>query len=65
MYSLEAEYLVLGSISHSCAEQIAVCTDEGYKITQKQNPLVLADLDLDGILDALVNNGALVCSESS
>ena len=30
-----------------------------------ENPLILVDLDSDGILDAIVNNGALVCSESS
>ncbi len=47
------------------AEQIAVCTDDGYEVTQKQNPLILADLDSDGILDAVVNNGALICSQSS
>ena len=47
------------------AEQITMCTDDGYEVTQKQNPLILADLDSDGILDALVNNGALVCSDSS
>jgi len=47
------------------AEQMQSCTDEGHEVTQKQNPLILADLDSDGILDAIVNNGALVCSESS
>lgn len=47
------------------AEQTALCTDDGFEVTQKQNPLILVDLDSDGILDALVNNGALVCSESS
>ncbi len=44
------------------AEQMQSCTDEGHEVTQKQNPLILADLDSDGILDAIVNNGALVCS---
>ena len=42
-----------------------MCTDDGYEVSQKQNPLILADLDSDGILDALIKNGALVCSESS
>ena len=46
------------------AEQMQSCTDEGHEVTQKQNPLILADLDSDGILDAIVNNGALVCSVS-
>lgn len=47
------------------AGQTALCTDDGFEVTQKQNPLILVDLDSDGILDAIVNNGALVCSESS
>ena len=52
-------------VEQDIAEQITMCTDDGYEVTQKQNPLILADLDSDGILDALVNNGALVCSDSS
>ena len=47
------------------SEQMQSCLDGGYEVSQKQNPLILADLDSDGILDAIVNNGALVCSESS
>jgi len=47
------------------SEQIQLCLDGGHEVRQKQNPLILVDLDSDGILDAIVNNGALVCSESS
>ena len=45
------------------SEQVQLCLDGGYEVSQKQNPLILVDLDSDGILDAIVNNGALVCSE--
>jgi hypothetical protein len=47
------------------SEQMQLCLDGGHEVSQKQNPLILVDLDSDGILDAIVNNGALVCSESS
>ena len=37
------------------SEQMELCLDGGYEVSQKQNPLILVDLDSDGILDAIVN----------